>query len=256
EAKYAPDAFRKSLNPQEIFPKSLPGEMTAQNHRIYEFDDFQLDPFERSLSRAGQRVPLHAKAVELLVALILNRGQLLTKDELFSLVWPDQIVEESNLTVTMSAIRRALGERANQPRYITTVSGRGYRFTAEVRERAMDELTIERESFTRATIEHEVESDDQDIVLDSGFRSGHSSQNAGAVAVAPSGDAAVARTKPVVTPPRLSTPLMVASGILLLLLAGTLGIVVTRWWTRSHARANAGALAWQNVTMRRFATQG
>src|SRR5262249_42354133 len=55
---------------------------------------------------------------------------------------------------------------------------------------------------------------------------------------------------------RLSTPLMVASGILLLLLAGTLGIVVTRWWTRSHARANAGALAWQNVTMRRFATQG
>src|SRR5262252_9616495 len=117
--------------------------MPAQIHQIYKFDDFQLDSLDRELLRAGQRVPLHAKAVELLLALIRNRGQLMTKDDLFNLVWPDQIVEESNLTVTMSAVRRALGERANQPRYITTVSGRGYRFTADVRELVMDELTIE-----------------------------------------------------------------------------------------------------------------
>src|SRR5438128_623174 len=110
--------------------------MAAQTRLIYEFDDFQLKPDERKLVRRGQVVPLQGKAFELLLTLIRNRGTLLTKDEIFAQVWPDQIVEESNLTVNMSAVRRALGERANKPRYITTVSGRGYRFTGDVRKRA------------------------------------------------------------------------------------------------------------------------
>src|SRR6185295_432061 len=112
--------------------------MAAEPPLIYEFDDFHLEPDQRKLWRRGQVMPLHGKAFEMLLVLIRNRGRLLTKDELFELVWPDQIVEESNLTVNMSAIRRALGERANNPHYITTVSGRGYRFTGDVHQFADD----------------------------------------------------------------------------------------------------------------------
>ncbi len=129
--------------------------MTPHTRLIYEFDEFQLEPDKRKLMRRGEIVPLHGKAFEMLLVLISNRGRLLTKDELFQLVWPNQIVEESNLTVNMSAIRRALGERANNPHYITTVSGRGYRFSGDVRQFAGDALTIERESFARMTVEQE-----------------------------------------------------------------------------------------------------
>src|SRR6266581_1155970 len=129
--------------------------MAVQTRLIYEFDDFQLEPDERKLLRRGEVIPLHGKAFELLLALIRNRGKLLTKDALFELVWPDQIVEESNLTVNMSAIRRALGERASNPRYITTISGRGYRFTGDVHQFADEALTIERETFARMVVEQE-----------------------------------------------------------------------------------------------------
>jgi Tol biopolymer transport system component/DNA-binding winged helix-turn-helix (wHTH) protein len=130
--------------------------MTPPTRLIYEFDDFQLEPERRKLMRRGEIVPLPGKAFEMLLVLICNRGRLLTKDELFQLVWPGQIVEESNLTVNMSAIRRALGERAGDPHYITTVSGRGYRFSGDVRQFAGDALTIGRESFARLTVEQEV----------------------------------------------------------------------------------------------------
>src|SRR5580765_7034815 len=129
--------------------------MTPPTRLIYEFDDFQLEPERRKLMRRGEIVPLPGKAFEMLLVLSSNRGRLLTKDELFQLVWPGQIVEESNLTVNMSAIRRALGERAGDPHYITTISGRGYRFTGEVRQFAHETLTIERETFARVTVEQE-----------------------------------------------------------------------------------------------------
>ena len=129
--------------------------MAVHTRLIYEFDDFQLEPDGRQLLRRGQLIPLHGKAFEMLLVLIRNHGRLLTKDELFQLVWPDQIVEESNLTVNMSAIRRALGERASNPRYITTVSGRGYRFSGQVRHVPGEALTIERETFARLVVEEE-----------------------------------------------------------------------------------------------------
>ena len=57
----------------------------------------------------------------------------MTKDELLQRVWSDTIVEENNLTVAMSGLRKALGGKGQYPRYILTVPGRGYRFIAEVR---------------------------------------------------------------------------------------------------------------------------
>ena len=72
-------------------------------------------------------------ALDLLLVLIEARHQVVTKDELMQRVWSDAIVEENNLTVAMSGLRKALGEEIQNPRYIVTVPGRGYRFIAEVR---------------------------------------------------------------------------------------------------------------------------
>lgn len=137
--------------------------MQAVAERIYRFDGFQLDPLKRQLLRDGEPVPLNPKAFDLLFALVQHSGQLLTKDDLFQLVWHNQIVEDSNLTVTMSAIRKALGEKASQPRYIATVSGEGYRFVGDVRVVGGEmDLVVERRGIARIVIEQETEEDSSD----------------------------------------------------------------------------------------------
>src|SRR4029079_687175 len=73
------------------------------------------------------------KAFDLLVVLVENRGHLVAKDQLLERIWPDSFVAESNLSVKMSALRRVLGEGPRDQQYIQTISGRGYRFVAEVR---------------------------------------------------------------------------------------------------------------------------
>src|SRR6478672_3205121 len=106
--------------------------MREQREQVYTFDDFRLDVSDRQLLHDGRPVTLPAKAFDMLVVLIENGGRLVGKDELFSRVWPDQIVEESNLAVHVSAIRKALGEKKDNPRYVATVPGHGYRFTSNV----------------------------------------------------------------------------------------------------------------------------
>lgn len=131
--------------------------MQVRSQRIYRFDEFQLDVLERHLLRHGQPVPLKGKSFELLLVLVEHSGQVLEKEELYQLVWPDQVVEESNLTVHMSAVRKALGERASRPHYITTVSGLGYRFVADLHEPEdeTNELVVERHTVARIVIEGE-----------------------------------------------------------------------------------------------------
>ena len=100
----------------------------------YEFDEFRLDVRKRQLTRNGEVVPLYSKAFDLLLVMAQNSGRDLTKDELLDAVWPGQELEEANLTVNMSAVRKALGETAAHPRYIINIPGRGYRFVADVTE--------------------------------------------------------------------------------------------------------------------------
>src|SRR5580765_1352238 len=107
---------------------------------------------KRQLTRSGELVPLYSKAFDLLVALVQNDGRDVTKEELFETVWPDQIIEDANLTVTMSAVRKALGERAATPRFIVTIPGHGYRFVGLNRP---DELVIERETVSQITVDHQ-----------------------------------------------------------------------------------------------------
>ncbi|HEX8248868.1 MAG TPA: winged helix-turn-helix domain-containing protein [Pyrinomonadaceae bacterium] len=129
----------------------------------FKFDEFELDVLKRQLKREGDVVPLNPKAFDLLFALVENNGKLLSKDDLLGLVWEDQIVEESNLTVNMSAIRRALGEKASQPRFITTVSGQGYRFVGDVCESGgqAEETIIESRTLARIVVEEEIETDEK-----------------------------------------------------------------------------------------------
>jgi TolB-like protein/DNA-binding winged helix-turn-helix (wHTH) protein len=101
--------------------------------KMYEFGVFLLDPEERTLSCEGMALALTPKAFDILLYLVRNPGRTLTKDELLRQIWPDAFVEEGNLCVNISTIRKVLGERAQERRYIETVSGRGYRFVAEVR---------------------------------------------------------------------------------------------------------------------------
>jgi DNA-binding winged helix-turn-helix (wHTH) protein len=85
------------------------------------------------LYRQGVVVPLTPKAFDVLLLLVSSQGQVVGKDELLSRVWPDTIVEENNLNVNVSLLRKTLGERPNDHQFIVTVPGVGYQFVAEVR---------------------------------------------------------------------------------------------------------------------------
>src|SRR6266568_3801612 len=101
---------------------------------LYEFVKLRCDPREHLLLCDGKAVSLSPKSFEILVALIRSNGRLLMKDELIQQVWPDSFVEEANLTVNISALRKVLGETPGGQQYIETVPKRGYRFVAPVTE--------------------------------------------------------------------------------------------------------------------------
>ena len=121
---------------------------------IYRFNQFELDTDRRSFLRDGEPVPLSAKGFELLRHLIENGGKVVTKDELLDSVWPGQFVEENNLSVQVSALRKLLSDGSGRQQYIATISGRGYSFVAPV-ERDDSDLIVEQRTFERVTIEQE-----------------------------------------------------------------------------------------------------
>jgi DNA-binding winged helix-turn-helix (wHTH) protein/TolB-like protein len=107
--------------------------MALEAKVLYEFDEFFLDPGDRALLRDGKTVSLTPKSFDILVTLVERNGQLVTKDELMKRIWPDSFVEEANLTVNVSALRKALGDTPGHQQYIETVPKMGYRFIARVR---------------------------------------------------------------------------------------------------------------------------
>ena len=107
--------------------------MASPVNVLYEFGPFQLDPPERLLLCEGQPVPLSPKAFDLLLTLVDRSGHLVEKEELLKAVWPGAFVEEGNLAVTVSLVRKALNDDRGHHRYIETVSKRGYRFVADVK---------------------------------------------------------------------------------------------------------------------------
>lgn len=124
--------------------------MNNQPNTVISFAEFELDTVHRKLLREGEVIALHAKAFDLLAFLIENNGRVIGKDEILDTVWEGQIIEESNLTVQISNLRKALGETKNNPRFLITVPGKGYKFVAEIDE---NEFIIETHSVAELTIE-------------------------------------------------------------------------------------------------------
>jgi serine/threonine-protein kinase len=100
---------------------------------IYEFDDFRVDPGRRLLlGRDGRPLLLTPKALDTLIYLVQHADVILGKETLMKAIWADTAVEENNLNQCISVLRRVLGEKRAEHRYIVTVPGRGYRFVAPV----------------------------------------------------------------------------------------------------------------------------
>ena len=114
----------------------------------YRFDRFELRPAERVLLVDGVPAALGSRAFDLLLCLVTQRDRVLSKGEVLDQVWPGQVVEENNLSVHVSALRKVLGAGA-----ITTVSGRGYRFTLDLQPGSpVDPAPLATESLDRPTI--------------------------------------------------------------------------------------------------------
>ncbi len=101
---------------------------------MYEFGRFRFDPANHLLLSEGTPVSLTPKVFEVLLVLVQNGSRLTTKEDLMQRVWPDSFVEEANLTVNISALRKLLGDTLDGRPYIETVPKKGYRFVAPVAE--------------------------------------------------------------------------------------------------------------------------
>lgn len=116
----------------------------------YTFSDFELDTNERVLRQKGLILPLAVKAYQALVLLIQNEGKVVSRGKMLETLWPHADVEDSNLTVTISTLRRALGDTDTGAAFIETVPKRGYRFVSQVK-KAVNGRPV-RESFTSMEI--------------------------------------------------------------------------------------------------------
>src|SRR5262245_16565756 len=103
-------------------------------NQYYEFGPFRLAPIEHRLYRNGEIIMLPPKEFDLLLLLVQNPGQIMNRENLIKALWPNTVVEEANLNVHISALRKALAERSGEQHYIETLPRLGYRFIAPVTE--------------------------------------------------------------------------------------------------------------------------
>src|ERR1043166_9668603 len=106
----------------------------GHKHRCLQFGNFRLYPGERLLTAGQERVPLTPRVMDLLIVLVENGGAVVSKESLFDTVWADTTVEEGNLNLTISSLRKHLGSQSNGSGIIETVPKLGYRFIAPVSE--------------------------------------------------------------------------------------------------------------------------
>lgn len=107
--------------------------MASDSKRIvYVFEGYRLDAGNRLLYRDDVELSLPPKAVETLLALVVRRGEVLSKDDLMKIIWADVVVEESNLSHYLHVLRKTLGNRRDGKPFIETLRRRGYRFSSEV----------------------------------------------------------------------------------------------------------------------------
>jgi len=106
--------------------------MNEKSKYFYEFDSYTLKPDERILPEDNKPLQLSPRAFDVLVVLVRNSGKLVEKQDLIEQVWNGQFVEEANIQVQISVIRKALDDKNNY-KYIETIPKKGYRFNANVK---------------------------------------------------------------------------------------------------------------------------
>ena len=110
----------------------MTGKAGASGRETLYFGPFAFDIDACRLSRDGVELHLTPKAAAVLCHMLRNAGELITKDEFLEVVWEGVHVREESLTQAISVIRNTLGDSAQSPQFIQTVSGEGYRFIGEV----------------------------------------------------------------------------------------------------------------------------
>src|SRR4029453_5140398 len=108
----------------------------AATLKTYVFGEFELDLALYELRRAGRRVPIEPKALDLLAHLIAERYRVVSKEELLETLWPNEFVTEASLTYCVKAVRQAVDDDGVRQQIVATVRGRGYRFIAAASEAA------------------------------------------------------------------------------------------------------------------------
>ena len=129
------------------------------NH-TYEFGPFRLEVERHRLLRDGEVLAVPPRALDALLMLVQRRWQMVRRQDLMEAIWVDTFVEDSNLTVAVSQLRKALGEN-ERARYIETIPRVGYRFVGDVRE-VIEEpgpLIVEKRTQSRTVIAEEIEPD-------------------------------------------------------------------------------------------------
>jgi predicted ATPase/DNA-binding winged helix-turn-helix (wHTH) protein len=119
---------------------------TARTGVSVSFGPFRLAPAERRLEKAGVAVPLGGRALDILIVLVNQAGEVVGKRELIERVWPDVTVDEGSLRFHVGVLRKALGDRESGAKYVTNVPGRGYCFVAPV-SRSNPQMRSSAESF-------------------------------------------------------------------------------------------------------------
>jgi TolB-like protein/DNA-binding winged helix-turn-helix (wHTH) protein/tetratricopeptide (TPR) repeat protein len=109
-------------------------------HPVYRFDDFVVDPATWRLSRGAQEIHLEPVVLNLLIYLISHRDRLVTRQELMDTVWGDTVISEAALSQAVARLRKTLGDNTATPRYVETVHSKGYRFIAEVQENGVPDF--------------------------------------------------------------------------------------------------------------------
>jgi DNA-binding winged helix-turn-helix (wHTH) protein len=108
---------------------------------LYRFGVFEADSMTGELRRQGLRVKLHSQPLQILFMLLERPGELLTREEICRELWPDGtfVDYEHGVNSAVNRIREALGDKANNPRFVETLARRGYRFVAQVERIARQE---------------------------------------------------------------------------------------------------------------------
>jgi DNA-binding winged helix-turn-helix (wHTH) protein len=131
--------------------------MPLKTKYFYEFGPYRLDPVQHLLTYGEEAVPLTPKIYETLLVLVESGGQIVTKGELMNRICPDSFVEEGNLTLNISLLRKALAKFPDCGPFIETVRKRGHRFLAGVKllHDHTPDLMAEEHSRSRVVVQRE-----------------------------------------------------------------------------------------------------